>query len=102
MNDRPPRGVAPGMNAGRVAVGLWLLVSAPALAQQPAEREAAARARFADGQRAYEAGDFPRAAQAFRAAYELHPSAELAFNVARVSERAGDVDVAIRYYELYV
>lgn len=78
-----------------------LLAGLPAWAQD-ANREQAARARFEEGQHAYEAGDFPRAARAFQAAYELHASPELAFNVARISERAGDLETAIRYYDLYV
>lgn len=84
-----------------VALAVSLGLAAPAFAQD-ATREAAARAHFEEGQRAYQAGDFPRAAREFAAAYELHGSPELAFNVARVSERAGDLDVAIRYYEAYV
>ena len=88
----------------RTAAAAFLLVVAlaPAAQAQDANRERSAREHFAQGQRAYEAGDFPRAAREFQLAYDLHASPELAFNVARVSERAGDLDVAIRYYETYL
>lgn len=61
-----------------------------------------ARARFARGQAAYEAGDFPRALSGFLCAYRLSRSPELAYNVARVAERMGDSLGAIRYYRLYL
>lgn len=84
-----------------VVAALLVALALPAEAQD-ADRERAARAHFEEAQRAYTAGDFPRAAQEFSLAYDLHPSPEVAFNVARVSERAGDLDVAIRFYELYL
>lgn len=85
-----------------IVCALLFFTAAPAVLAQDAQRERAAREHFAAGQGAYEAGDFPRAAREFTAAYELHASPELAYNVARVSERAGDLDVAIRFYETYV
>lgn len=93
--------LAPNMRLCTLLAAAVMTMAAPAFAQD-AERERAARAHFEEGQRGYQAGDFPRAAREFAAAYELHASPELAFNVARVSERAGDLDVAIRYYELYL
>lgn len=89
------------MRATPLLAALVLGFSAPVWAQD-ADRERQARAHFDEGQRAYAAGDFPRAAREFAAAYDLHASAELAYNVGRVSERAGDLEVAIRYYQRYL
>lgn len=85
-----------------VALASTLLWTGAAGAQPRPDREETARTRFAEGQAAYQAGDFPRAAEAFLAAYRAVASPEIAFNIAKVHERMGDLDVAIRYYELYL
>jgi tetratricopeptide (TPR) repeat protein len=77
-------------------------LSSGALAQGRPPREEAARSHFLEGQAAYQAGNFPAAADAFAAAYRLQPSPEIAFNIARVHERMGDLDLALRYYDLYL
>ena len=61
-----------------------------------------AQARFAEGQAAYEAGDFPKALDRFLCAYRLSRSPELAYNVARVQERMGESAAALRYYRVYL
>ncbi|MBI2894059.1 MAG: tetratricopeptide repeat protein [Deltaproteobacteria bacterium] len=84
------------------ALTLMLSWPGPVQGQPRPDREETARTRFAQGQAAYQAGDFPAAAEAFLAAYRAVPSPEIAFNIAKVHERMGDLDVAIRYYELYL
>lgn len=61
-----------------------------------------ARTAFFEGQRAYESGDFARAAERIRQAHALTGSPELAFNVARVYERMSEYDDAIRYFRIYL
>lgn len=55
---------------------------------------------FAEGSAAFSRGDFPTAARAFEQAYRLQPTAEMAFNLARVYDRMGEVEGAIRHYEI--
>lgn len=81
-------------------VGALCLVGAPADAQ--GSRVDRARALFAEGQTAYDAGDFAVAAEKMKAAYDLTRSAELAFNVARVYERMSEYRQAIRYFRIYL
>lgn len=69
-------------------------------AQPPNVRQA--RALFVEGQAAYEEGDFARAAEKMRAAWELFHTPALAFNVARVYERMSDYDPAIRFFRMYL
>lgn len=81
----------------RALLALLLVVPRLALAQA-----GDAQTRFAEGQAAYEAGDFPKALDRFLCAYRLSRSPELAYNVARVEERMGDSANAVRYYRLYL
>ena len=53
---------------------------------------------YGEGATAYAHGDFPTAARAFQHAYELYPAPAMAYNLARVYERMGEVDQAIRYF----
>lgn len=55
---------------------------------------------YGEGSQAYAHGDFPTAARAFRRAYELYPAPEMAYNVARVYERMGEVNDAIHFFDI--
>ncbi len=61
-----------------------------------------ARALFAEGLAAYQAGRLDEARARLDDAYRLRPSAELAFNVARVCERMGEAEQGIAYFQLYL
>lgn len=63
---------------------------------------ARARGLFLEGQAAYEAGHLDEAKEKLAAAYVLLPSPELAYNVARVYERMGDVENGVRLYRVYL
>src|SRR5688572_6251200 len=84
----------------------WAILTACALfsgavrAQSPeaAGDEAAARACFNTAQENYFAGRLAEARRGFECAYARLPSAELAWNLARVSERMGDVEQGVRYF----
>jgi tetratricopeptide (TPR) repeat protein len=69
-----------------------------------AEPSAVAKARghFERGNAAYEAGRLKEAASEFAQARELAPSPELEFNLARVYERMGEAEAAIRHYRAYL
>lgn len=95
--------------SGSVLVWAWVWacvcavwpVSA-ALAEDPPRdaRIAEAKKCFTDAQAAYTQGELPKARDGFRCAYDIAPSAELAWNLARVHERMGDVAESLRFYEL--
>ncbi len=97
--------------AGRLAaaVGVVLLASglraAPIEPIVPALSPNAIRAverAAADGQAAYRAGKFVEAARAYRTAYDLYPTAGMAFNLARALHRAGNLHEAAVAYRLVV
>ncbi len=55
---------------------------------------------YGEGAAAYGRGDFPTAARSFQRAYELFPAPAMAYNLARVYERMGEVDQAVHYFEI--
>ncbi len=69
---------------------------------QSNDRIAQARALFEQGDQAYRAGDFHKAADKMLAAYRLTHSPDLAFNVGRVYERMGDADRGIHWFQVYL
>jgi len=70
-------------------------------AEPPAPLEQA-RSHFEQGRAAYADGQLKRALAHFSRAYELAPSAELEFDLARVYERMGEPEPAIRHYLNYL
>jgi tetratricopeptide (TPR) repeat protein len=63
---------------------------------------AEARAHFEQGQAAYRSGQLKQALAHFTRAYELAPSPELDFDLARVYERVGEPASAIAHLRAYV
>ncbi|WP_437537685.1 hypothetical protein WME79_18760 [Sorangium sp. So ce726] len=98
-----------------VALGLTCVDAAtgPARAEEPAkpapaeapprgdDARAAAQA-FEEGERAFRAGDFARAAAAFEAAYRAASHASPLWNAARSWHRAGEVSRAANLYARYL
>ena len=81
----------------------------PSLAQdaaQPdtidADRDAEAQLRFRAGRSAYTDERYDDALEHFRAAYTLSPRDELLFNIGQAAEKAGQVELAIEYFESYL
>jgi len=68
----------------------------------PPEASASARQCFERAQTDYHAGRLAEARRGFECAYVQLPSAELAWNLARVSERMGDVEEGMRYFQEYL
>jgi len=86
-----------------LVLALWI-VAFPARAQpdnRPGGRAEAA-ARFEEGTRAFEAGDFRRAAEAFDAAERLAPNPDVLWNAARAWHRAGEAARAATLYARYL
>jgi hypothetical protein len=86
-------------------VGLW----APPAAAQPRDAVAEAKRLFRAGARAYDAGQFAAAVQAFEQAFELSPRPPLLFSAAQALRRqytlSGDPSLlhrAKRHYERYI
>ena len=68
----------------------------------PEPRTAAARERFVEAVRLYDAGDYNRALLQFRAAYELVPRGAILFNIAQCQERLGDLQGALGTYQHFL
>jgi hypothetical protein len=67
----------------------------------PDDVRAAAR-KFADGERAFRAGDFTRAGQSFDQAYQLAPHEDALWNSANAWQRAGEQARAANLYARYL
>lgn len=89
-----------------LTLGVTLSMACPAAAQdadgEPDPAQDEARAHFEDGSRAFEVGDYERAAAEFRAAYELTEHPDLLFNVYSALERQGDIPGAADALEGYL
>ncbi len=87
-----------------LTLGVAFSMVCPAAAQdaddEPATAEA--RARFEEGTRAFDVGDYARAAAEFRAAYEITEHPDLLFNVYSALERQGDTAGAADALEGYL
>jgi tetratricopeptide (TPR) repeat protein len=93
--------------ASLLAAALALALLGPATlvaaeARAGAAELSEARVRFERGLTAYRAGELKQALADFVRAYELAPSPELEFNLARVYERMGEAEPAIRHYRSYL
>jgi hypothetical protein len=89
-----------------MVLGLWL-VAAPLAAQDASgEGEAVdaegAREKFMQGQRAYQQGDYERAIEAWRGAYELDARPLILYNLSQAYERYGKLPEAVEALERYV
>ncbi len=77
----------------------WLVAGASASAEDALTRAAEL---FKDGERAFQSGDFPRAARLFEEAQVLRPHLSTVWNAARSRHRAGDVVRAANLYAQFV
>lgn len=57
---------------------------------------------FRESETAYQAGEFERAANLLREAYDLDPAPTLLYNLARALESSGDLPAAKKAYEEYI
>jgi hypothetical protein len=81
-----------------VVVAVFLLAaSIPAFAD-----EATARAQFSAGERAYNLGDFNKAVELFKKAYEEWPEPAFLFNIAQTYRQSGDCKQALFFYKRFL
>jgi tetratricopeptide (TPR) repeat protein len=83
-----------------VHVFALVTVTVPAWSQDANRAEAAAR--FEEGTKAFDAGDFRRAAEAFGSAYHLAPNTDALWNAARAWQRSGEAARAATLYARYL
>jgi hypothetical protein len=82
-------------------VGTAAAQAPPVLTAPAGARKEAAR-KYTEGTRAFDAGDFTGAAQAFEAAYALAPHPDALWNAARAWHRAGELARAANLYARYL
>ncbi len=81
----------------------WLVVVALAASSTVARAdEATARAHFDAGEKAYNLGSFPEAAELFRKAYEQWPEPAFLFNLAQTYRQIGDCKQAAFFYKRFL
>jgi len=64
--------------------------------------EATARKLYDDGERAYNLGEFPKAAELFRKAFEEWPEPAFLFNLAQTYRQTGDCKQAAFFYKRFI
>ena len=94
------------MRGAAIAALLALaLVASDATAQPPPPPDTAyreGRAHVEAGDRAFDAGDYQRAAEEYLAAYERIPFPDLLYNLGQCYRLAGDAARAVEYYRRYL
>ncbi|MFP2930874.1 tetratricopeptide repeat protein, partial [Pyxidicoccus sp. 3LG] len=85
-----------------VLLGLLLGLPMPARAAGAADAEVQARARFTEGNLAYDVGDFGKALKSFTEAYRLKPLPGLLFNMAQCHRQLGQYSRAAFFYRRYL
>jgi tetratricopeptide (TPR) repeat protein len=84
-------------------VGALLLgPTSPVWAQEAPNAEAQARARFSEGNLAYDVGDFDKALKSFSEAYRLKPLPGFLFNMAQCHRQLGQFSRAAFFYRRYL
>lgn len=66
------------------------------------DKKLAAQRAFAEGQRAYGAGDYRHAADSFELAYKLKPHPDALWNAARARQRSGDIARAANLFTKFL
>ena len=97
----PPAGAAQAQPAAAEPAPQPGLAASSSVEKAPGDA-ARARACFSAAQAAYLAGRLEEARQGFECAYAELPSPELAWNLARVFERTGNVEQGVRFYREYL
>ena len=64
--------------------------------------EAKAKAFYLEGQKAFDLGDFPRAIDNFKKAYDAAPKPGLLFNIAQAHRKSGNWQEALTTYERFL
>jgi tetratricopeptide (TPR) repeat protein len=80
---------------------LAIMVLAATAVAQPSPQEQA-KARFKQGRAYQDAGAFGKAADEYKAAYELDPRPEMLFNIAQAYRLAKERQLAVDYFKKYL
>lgn len=83
----------------------FVLGSTPGLARAqdaPPVEEDDFKRYTSEAAQAYEAGEYERAAELFEKAYGIRPVSNILYNIARIHEESGNIDMAIEYYDKFV
>ncbi|NMO17095.1 tetratricopeptide repeat protein [Pyxidicoccus fallax] len=83
-------------------VGALLLAPVSGRAEASPDAETQARARFAEGNLAYDVGDFDKALKSFSEAYRLKPLPGFLFNMAQCHRQLGQYPRAAFFYRRYL
>jgi tetratricopeptide (TPR) repeat protein len=81
---------------------LVLLATSSAAFAQKASPEREARAHYDQGMTLYDAGDFKKAIEEFRTAYEIVPTPGLLFNLGQAYRLEKNYDMALYFYRTYL
>lgn len=89
--------------SSRLAVALCLSLAVVATAQpKKSADEQAARALFADGQKAYDLGEFDRALTLYSDAYKLKPLPGFLFNIGQCHKQLGNFERAAFFFGRFI
>jgi hypothetical protein len=95
--------VAPGVRAqGPNGPSASSTTPTPPTPQLTEDERANAQKEFAEGMRAYKAGDYKHAAESFEAAYKHKPHYSALWNAARARQKTGDLARAANLYAHYL
>src|SRR5580700_7027743 len=90
------------MRLARFAFVLVLALAPTAMAQESEDDRRAAASFFAEGQKAYNGGDFRHAAESFESAYKRAPRLPPLWNAARAWDKGGELVRAANLYASYL
>src|SRR5947209_1819516 len=84
-------------------IGLLLILGTTAAsAAHGATRRERTTALIREGERLYQSGQYKQAAETLIKAQALEPDPRLVYNIARAYDQAGELDLALDYYQRYV
>jgi tetratricopeptide (TPR) repeat protein len=84
----------------RWGIVVWFVLIAAAAAAAPTPDSA--RAHFEEGTKAFNLGEFTRAAEEYKAAYKLKPDPAFLYNIAQSYRLAGDLANALFFYRSFL
>lgn len=86
----------------RAALVCALVLGLAGTASADRKAEAKAKAFYLEGQKAFDLGDFPRAIDNFKKAYDAAPKPGLLFNIAQAYRLSDDARQALFFYQNYL
>lgn len=81
---------------------LAIVIATPVATAAVGANDAAAKKHFEDGTTAFNLGDFRKAVEEYKAAYQLRPDSVFLYNIAQSYRQANDLPNALFFYKSYV